>query len=151
MPLNQDEVLLVEAFETMLSSGDGLGLNSHQPELEELGERERGLEYLHNQIDEMFHHKTADLSHHDGICAAFSKVHSYKYIDDPTFEAAMNKELTAQGIPADQRERALNLVPAIIEELRGEKAAWAEKDAGLVDMDEIREASFPDNTQTATG
>ena len=140
MPLNPDEQLLVEAFETMLNTGDELGLSKHKSELERLGEEERGTQYLHGQIDEMFHHKAADLVHHDGICAAFAKIHSYKYIDDPTFEAAMNKELTAQGIPTEEREKALDLIPSIIEELRGERTAWGESDAGWnPKLDEIVE------------
>ena len=146
MPLNPDEQLLVEAFETMLTTGDGLGLSQHESELERLGEEERGSQYLHGQIDEIFHHKTANFVHHDGVCAAFGKVHSYKYIDDPTFEAAMHKELTAQGIPAEEREKALELVPAIIEQLRGERAAWSEADAGWGNLEEIKRVSQPEQT-----
>lgn len=130
MPLSPQEQLLAEAFETMLSSGDGLGLAHHESELERMGEEERGFEYMHGQIDEMFHLKAAQLTHHDGICAAFAKVHSYKYIDDPTFEAAMHKEMTAQAIPAEERDKALELVPAMIEQLRSEKKNWNEQDAG---------------------
>lgn len=138
MALNQDEQILAEAFETMLNSGDGLGLSRHKSELERLGETESGPAYLHGEVDLMFHQKASELLHYDGACAAFAKVHSYKYIDDPTFEAAMNKELTAQGIPTEEREKALEVVVSIVEELRNDKGVANEQDAGWhPDLDEI--------------
>ena len=142
MQLNENEKLLAEAFDSMLDAGDGLGLSSHKSDLKRLGEEERGSEYLHGQIEEMFHHKAADLTHHDGVCAAFAKIHSYKYIDDPTFEAAMHKELTAQGIPAEERDKAIELVPSIIEQLHSENSSRSEQDAGWSPhLDEITKSN----------
>ncbi len=128
MSLNDDEKLVLEAFETLLSQDAELGLSVHDYSKDSL---ERGFEYLHNHIDDMFHMKSAELSHTDGINAAFSKVHSYKYIDDPKFATAMQKEMVAQGIPADEREKAVAFLDDIINELKEEQQEWAEKDSGF--------------------
>lgn len=143
MPLNEEESSLLEAFKTMLTTEDGLGLSNHSSKLKILGDTERGLEYLHNQIDQLFHQKSAELSHHTGICAAFTKIHSYKYLDDPTFEAAMAKEMMAQGIPIEEREAALEIIPKIIDELSVENERWSEQNAGWVDVKAMEDVSDP--------
>jgi hypothetical protein len=100
--------------------------------------------YLHGQIDEMFALKATELTHHTGICASFNKVHSYKYLDDETFAEAMDKEMTAQGIPAAERRKALDFIPKIIKELSEEQAAWAERDFGFNhDLDAITQLIQP--------
>lgn len=139
MKLNKDERLLVEAFQSMLSGDAMLGLSTHKKDLERGGELERGLEYLHGQIDEMFQLKAAELTHHTPVCAAFSKVHNYKYIDDPTFVEAMDRELQAMAVPAHEREKARKFLPEIIEELSKDGVkSWSEKDFGFhPDLDDI--------------
>jgi len=145
MTLNKDEKLLCEAIDSMLQQDAKLGLAMHDKEHEKTGSAERGYEYLHGQIDEMFAVKAAELDHADGVCQAFKKVHNYKYVDDPTFKTAMEKEMVAQAIPEADRSKALEFVPAIINELKKEQSEWAEKDSGFNPaLDEIREASQPE-------
>lgn len=140
MALSDDEKLVLEAFETMLNQDPALGLSIHDYKKDSL---ERGYEYLHNHIDDMFHVKSAELTHATGINSAFSKVHSYKYIDDPKFATAMQKEMVAQGIPADEREKAVSFLDKIIDELKDEQLEWAEKDSGFnPELDEV--TSMPD-------
>lgn len=146
MSLNENERLVCEAIDTMLKHEAQLGLKMHNDKHENLGETERGYEYLHNQIDDMFTLKAAELTHSDGVCQAFSKVHSYKYLDDPSFKTAMKKEMVAQGIPAAEREEALGYIEPIIKKLAKEQADWAEKDFGfnpaldeISDMDELEQ------------
>lgn len=142
--MNNNEKLLVEAMQSFLSSKAKLGLDTDKTATNDNNPEFRGFEYLHGQIDEMFAHKAADLIHHTGICSSFSKVHSYKYLDDDTFSEAMDKEMTAQGIPAQERSKALQFIPAIIKELKTEAAEWAEKDFGFHDdLDEIIKISQP--------
>lgn len=142
--LDQHERLLVEALDTLLQHDVQLGLKPHAKQLEALGKAERGYEYLHGQIDEMFALKAAQLTFADSACQAFNKVHTYKYLDDESFPIAMEKELIAQGIPAEERKKAVGFIPAIIEELAGERDAWAEKDAGFnPKMSEIVKLSKP--------
>ncbi len=144
MALNKDEKLLAEAIDSMLQQDAMLGLSIHTDEHEEMGTTERGYEYLHNQIDEMFALKAAELTHADGVNQAFKKVHNYKYLDDPSFKTAMLKEMVAQAVPAEERDKALGFIPTIISELKAEQSEWAEKDAFNPNLDEIMEVSQPE-------
>jgi len=129
----------------------------HDKEHETTGASERGYEYLHGQIDDMFALKAAELVHAESVCQAFKKVHNYKYLDDPSFEVAMKKEMVAQAVPAEERNKALNFLPKIIKEVASEQKEWAEKDFGFnPDLKEIREASKPEqpldfNVETVDG
>ena len=141
MALNKKENLIVEAMKSLLQQDAKLGLVVH----DDVPERSHFFQHLHEQINEMFDLKAAGLTHFEGVCAAFRKVHNYKYVDDPTFEEAMGKEMTAQGIPANEREAAAGIMQAVISELREEQKAWGEKDAGFSpDLDDIKELSKPE-------
>jgi hypothetical protein len=144
MSLNKNEKLLVEAIDSMLQQDAMLGLSIHVDDHESMGTAERGYEYLHNQIDEMFAVKSAELIHADAINQAFKKVHNYKYLDDPSFKTAMQKEMVAQAVPAEERAKALEFLPKIISELKAEQAEWAEKDSFNPNLDEIMEVSQPE-------
>lgn len=140
--MNKNELVLLEAIDTMLQHDAQLGLKIHADKNKKSGEAERGYEYLHNQIDEMFALKAAELLHADGICRAFTKIHNYKYLDDPTFKTAMEKEMIAQAVPSEERAKAIEFVPSIINELKQDQAKWAEKDFGFnPKLDEIKEVS----------
>ncbi len=143
--LNETEQPLVEAIDTMLQHDVKLGLKIHDKDLSSKGELERGYEYLHGQIDEMFQLKANELEHHNSVTQAFFKVHNYKYLDDPTFVEALEKEMTGTGVPAAERDKARGFIPKIIDELKKEQADWAEKDFGFhPNMDEIHETSQPE-------
>ena len=136
--LTKDERMLLEAIKGMLGSGDRLGLDVHADEQEKSNKLERGLEHLHDQIDEMFEAKAAKFTHCTSITAAFTKVHCYKYVDDVTFKEAMKKELTAQGVPSTEAEEALDAVDDVIEELSKEKKGWSEGSHGFhPDLDDV--------------
>lgn len=142
MALNEDEKMLVEGIRSMLQHDAKLGLSGH--DLTDHSQ-ERGFEYLHGQIDEMFALRAAELSHADAINSSFRKVHNYKYLDDPSFKTAMDKEMVAKAVPAEERGKALAFVPSIINELKKEQSEWAEKDFGMTDhMRAMTEVSQPD-------
>jgi len=143
--LNKNDKALLEAIKSMLNDDSELGLSFHDKEDEELNSEERGYEYLHNEIDEMFALKAADLVHSDEANQAFHKTHSYKYLDDPKFKVAMEKELVAQGVPAEERAKSVEYIDSIIKQLQNEKKDWAEKDYGFnPHLDEIKEVSRPE-------
>lgn len=143
--LTNSEKILCEAIESMLQHDAKLGLKIHDTDHKRLGETERGYEYLHGQIDDMFGLKASELTHSESVCQAFRKVHNYKYLDDPAFKTAMEKEMVAQAVPAEERSKALGFVPVIISELKSDQAEWAEKDFGFnPKLDEIKEASQPE-------
>ncbi len=140
--MNKEEKLVLEAIDSMLQHDAKLGLAIH--DTDDMDSAERGYEYLHGQIDEMFAVKAAEFTHSNGICQAFKKVHNYKYLDDPSFEVAMKKEMVAQAVPAEERSKALDLIPKIIKELKKEQKEWAEKDSFNPKLDEIMEVSQPE-------
>jgi hypothetical protein len=50
--------------------------------------------------------------------------------------------MVAQGIPAEERAKALMFIPSIVKELQSEQKEWAEKDAGFnPDLDEVMDIS----------
>ncbi len=137
--LNDNENELVSAIVSFLNEETTLGLPKDDNE-----NGERGYQYLHSQIHDMFMVKSAELTHATTINAAFAKVHGYKYIDDQTFCNALDKELTSQGIPANEREKACKFVQSIIDELKEEGNEWAEKDSGFnPNLDEITDVGKP--------
>jgi len=137
MALNKNEKLLIESIKNMLKQDAKLGLSIHNSE-DDGNFSERGYEYLHNQIDEMYAIKAAELVHAESVTSSFNMVHSYKYLDDPSFPTAVEKEMVAKAVPAEERKRALGFIPKIIEELREEQRSWTEKDSGFnPNLDEI--------------
>lgn len=145
MALTEEERLALDGIKAMLTEDVRLGLSIHDkdPYNKEF-DAERGYQHLHGHIQDLFHVKAAELTHSDGVCQAFTKVHGYKYIDDTTFKTAMQKEMVAQGIPEADREKALDIVDKIIDTLKNDEIS-AEKDSGFnPNLDEVIEASQPE-------
>lgn len=143
MALKKVEKQLLEALDSMLQADAELGLKHHKKDHEKMGKSERGFEYLHNHIDELFQVRAAELDHSDSVCRAFKKVHNYKYIDDTTFRDAMEKEMTAEGVPAEVRAKSHKIVEKILKE-QGDSKDWNEKDSGFVDLQDIKDVSQPE-------
>ena len=135
------EILLTEAIKTYLQDKVKLGLQ--KPTDEYNLEAENGPQHMHEYITDAFAIKAADLVHFEGVCRAFNKVHSYKYITDPHFIMAFEQEMTSAGIPGIERQKASKLVEKTIKEANN-KDGWCEQDEGWhPDMDEIIKASKP--------
>ena len=113
MALNKTDKLLLESIKGMLQQDSKLGLDLHDDD--KFHKNERGVEYLHEQIDDMFAVRAAELIHAESVCQAFRKVHNYKYLDDHTFLPAMDKEMISTAVPAEERRKALEFVPNIID------------------------------------
>jgi hypothetical protein len=143
MALTKNDRLLIEGIKSMLAQDAKLGLAFHDQD-KATQEAEQGFEYLHEQINDMFAVRAAELTHADSVCRAFHKVHSYKYLEDPFFQIVMDKEMISTAVPAEERNKALKFIPTIIDELRTEQREWAEKDAGFnPSLDEVKEISQP--------
>jgi len=141
MTLNEIEKCIVESVKNMLDNDTKLGLSIHTDE--KTKDSERGTEHIHNTINDMFAVKTASFTYADAIRSAFTKVHSYKYVDDPGFKTALKKEFTAMGIPKDECEKALDTVDKVQTELNDDN--YHEKDYGFnPNMDEINDVSQPE-------
>jgi hypothetical protein len=141
--MNQNERLLTEAIQTYLQHKIQLGIPDPPKDLADADSK--SFQHLHEQINDMFEMKTVDLTHHEGICSAFRKVHSYKYVTDPHFYQAMQQEMAAQGIPLSEQQKAAKTVTKVVEEISKEESGnWAEQDAGFhPDLDEIIKVSKP--------
>lgn len=143
MPLNKAEKMLVEGIQNMLQQDAKLGLSFHDSD-EKDQKAERGYQYLHEQIDDMFLLKAAELDHAESVTSAFRKVHGYKYLEDWTFMPTMEKEMVSRAVPVAERRKALGFIPEIAEELRSEQHVWSERDAGFnPKLDEVRKVSKP--------
>ena len=147
MALDENEMLLVEAVKSYLQQDAELGLAAHEKDpFIQQSQDERGLEHLHNNINDLFAVKSAELDHADAVRQAFNKVHSYKYLDDPSFPTAMEKEMVAQAVPAVERQKALDFIPKIVDEVSSDNE-WAEKDSGFnPNLEEIEAVSRPETT-----
>lgn len=146
MALDKNEQMLVESFrEYLAKQSDKFLPTSDDKATNDNNFKTRGFEYHHRQINEMFALRIADLVHHDGICAAFSKVHNYKYLDDPTFSEALKAEFSSQAIPVAEQKTAFEAIPKIIKELSTESKEWAERDSGWhQDLDDVTNAGLGD-------
>jgi hypothetical protein len=132
MALDKNEKLLVESVREFLADQAKQYLpQSDDSATNDNNFKNRGFEYQHRQINEMFAMKTAGLTYHDSICALFTKVHDYKYLDDPSFLEALKKEFSSQAIPEDEQKQAMDAIPNIISEFKKEAKEWKEKDYGF--------------------
>lgn len=140
--MDKNTQLLVEAISSYLNpKHDDLGIVDTT---EHDNTSKFSFQHMHEQINEMFRSKAADLTHYDGVCAAFRKTHDYKYITDYTFQVAFERDMIGQGIPVHEQQEAVNIVTHIIEELRQEELE-AEKDTGFhPELDRIKEICQPE-------
>ena len=130
--------MLCEAIDTYFQDPARMGV----PEAtDEDTKQEHSFQHLHEQINELFATKTSSFTHYDGVNAAFRSVHNYKYITDPTFKVAMEREMQAQAIPLAEQHKAFEIIPKIISEV-SKDSNWSEQDAGFhPDLDEIMKKS----------
>lgn len=146
--LSDTERLLAEAIDTMLRHEPMLGLSVHDKTNKE---RSHFVQFKHEQINEMFELETIDLVHHDGVVSAFSKVHSYKYLDDPKFCEAFRKELKWHNVPAEEQSIAEDACCKVIDKLckEGKVSNWDMRSVGWnPQLDEIKKASQPEQFKT---
>lgn len=144
---NRNEKLLSEAIRNYLSQDAKLGLKTHK----DVKETSHTSCFQWEGIDDMFALKASKSPFFENLTGAFNSVHSYKYIDSPTFITTLVNELKSHGVPAKELQSAVKYVREIIEELGGEKVEhkhsldgtppqyvpfdneikdWAERDAG---------------------
>ena len=130
MPLSQRERMLTEAIGNLFKGSDQtLGIVPHK-------EISHGFEFQWNGIEDMFALKAAKSTFHEELTSAFRDIHSYKYLDDPTFAVALKKRLTARGIPTEEINDAVRYCDEIKESIK--KEDFQEKQSGWhPDIDEI--------------
>jgi hypothetical protein len=143
MALSDNDKLVLEAIANMLHDEGSIGLPLN--DVDDLNADERGSQYLHSSIDDLFTLKANRLMHAESVISAFHKVHSHKYVTDFSFVTAMDKEMRARGVPTEERTQAMLFIPDIMEQLNREQKEWCEQDAGFNPrLSEVRQVSKPE-------
>lgn len=138
MGLSKQESLILESVSNWLQDATVTADDKDKSE-----ERAHTFTFQHEDVEQQFRLHMVESSFYDGICGAFNKVHSHKYLDDPTFALSFKKEMSGQGIPEEDQAKAINAVSEVLKSVVGEDNG--EKDAGWnPDLDKIVDASKPE-------
>lgn len=144
------EVVLLEAIKNLFNnSRTKLGIVA--PPHDEVSNR---MQFQFENIRDMFSLKALSSTFHESLVSAFYNIHSYKFINDPTFPIALEKQMSALGIPMEERNKALKYVKEIIDETDGgdERAAgWHPELNEIVDMTQNANNRDVKNTTPYTG
>jgi hypothetical protein len=125
--MDNNEKLLTEAVQTYLQHKVKLGISDPPKDLADADAK--SLQFLHEQINDLFELKSVDLVCHEGVCRAFRKVHNYKYITDPLFTKALMQEMQSAGVLGAEQEKVMGILDTIKEEV-SDGEGWCEQDAG---------------------
>lgn len=128
MALNDRERAILEAVAGMLQQDAKLGLAFHTGHIGFGKTTDHHSQFKWEGIDDLFTLKVAGSPYKDSLTSAFYAVHSHKYIDNPTFKLAFDKEMKARGLSSTVREDAIKHVDNIIEDLSAKSPN--EQDAG---------------------
>lgn len=135
MALKENEKYLLEAVKNALDA-KALGLLSGKDKHKETSHFQQ---FKFEDIQNMMFLKVNESPYAQAITAAFYKNHSYKYIDDPSFQEGFVKDMKAMGVPATEQQKAVNALNNIIQELTKDGFV-AEKDYGWnPNMDKLQD------------
>jgi hypothetical protein len=143
--MNDTETAILEAIHNLFKdSKSKLGIIKGKPD-KEISHR---FEHQWNTIEYTYAMKSVDSPFHESITSAFHDIHSYKYLNDPTFPIALDKRLSAIAIPLKERKNAIKYLEETIKELGGEN--FEEKESGWhPDLDEIATMTREANNRDA--
>jgi len=105
------EKLLVESMKNLLDQ-DGLGVVDGGVDEEHV----HNVQFQWEDILNSFAIAIKDSDFFDTLNSAFYKVHTYKWINDSTFEEALVSELESQGTPHDEIDAALEALEKVRKE-----------------------------------
>lgn len=112
--MNRSESLLLEAVKNMLDDRVKLGLSIHD------GRKEKShtVQFDRENIENTMRVKLNDpkISMYDSICGAFFHMHSYKNIDDPSFDLAFRKQMNGMVVPPEEQDLAIKYLDEIRKE-----------------------------------
>jgi hypothetical protein len=114
---------LVEAISNFLRDKANLGLPGDRDTEEVESVAQARVEGLY----EAFALKFVDSPFYESVTRAFRKIHSYKYLDHPTFKLSLESEMKSTGVPTTEISKALSTVDALVEGFSKEPG---ERDAG---------------------
>ena len=146
----RQEKLLVETMKALLDQ-DELGIVDSDYE-----EKSHHTQFQWEDILRDFALAVKDSDFFDALNAAFYKVHTYKWIEDSTFEEAMISELESMGIPHEDITTAIDGLNKVRKEYIGgdknnENAVGWNKDAMQVTQDMKNPPITPIGKENMTG
>jgi hypothetical protein len=143
--MNNPENALLEAIHNLFhDSSELLGIAKGKPD-EEISHR---FEHQWNAIEYSYAMKSVDSPFHESLSSAFHDIHSYKYLNDPTFAIALDKRLSAIGVPIEERKNAIEYLDDVIKEFGGKN--FEEKESGWhPQLDEIAKMTREVNNRKA--
>ncbi len=147
MPLNKTEKLIVEAISSMLKQDARLGLPVQQDEVA------HNSQFKWEAIDDAFELKISGSPFADVISSAFFAVHSHKYIDHPSFKLSFEKEMTARGVPEEERQQAIKYLEQLIKEVsvKEQDAGWNHQIKDISDMTSNADIRGPKPSEPFSG
>lgn len=105
-------------------------------------------EFQSRSLEEAFALKMNDSAFYESLRSAFHDIHSYKYLDDPTFAISLTKRMTAIGIPKEERQKAITALEELKKEFQSED--FEEKQSGWnVNIDTIADMTRNANNRKA--
>jgi len=102
------EKLLVESMKNLLDQDDLGRVEGGSDE-----EHSHNTQFQWEDIQNSFSVAVRESDFFDSLTSAFYKVHTYKWINDSTFEEALTSELEGQGIPHEEIETALEALDKV--------------------------------------
>ena len=141
MGLSKNESTILEAVSNWLQDATATADDKDKGE-----ETSHTFTFQHETVEQEFRLQMMESSYYDGICGAFNKIHSHKYLNDPTFALSFKKEMSGQGIPEEDQSKAIDAVSEVLKSVVGEDNG--EKDAGWNPyMDGIVKVSKPEQLE----
>lgn len=141
MALNNNEAALVEAVAGFLRERAILGLPEAPKEVAHTSQ------FRWESVKDAFALKLSDSAFYESLTSAFHQVHSYKYVDHPTFCLALEAELKSRAVPTEEINKAIKVLTSLVEGLSASKPS--ERDAGWnPQLDEIADMTRNADSRT---
>lgn len=141
--MKKQERLLLEAIANMVKNEPELGLSFHDSE-----ETSHYFQYNWENLNDAFSLEVMDSPFYDSIHSAFYEVHSYKYVNDPSFYESFKRSLDARAIPDDQQKQAIDGMSKVLKDfgIKGDErhGGWNPN------MDELRDLTSNADTKGST-
>ena len=138
--MNSHERAILEAISNFLDGKARLGIVGELEVPDQSHTAQQQIEGLY----ETFALDFVESPFYESITGAFRKIHSYKYINHPTFKPSIEGELRSMGVPTEEIQKALDKIDTLVESQGPDNPN--ERDAGWNDnlgdiMDATRNAS----------
>jgi hypothetical protein len=141
--MNKSESMFLEAIGNLLKNNESLG----QVEKKETS---HFFEEQWNNLEQEFALKVVDSPFHEELTSAFKSVHSYKYLDDPTFTLSLTKRLKTRAVPQEEIDKAVKASEKIISE-NEQASGWNPNMEALRDVTTNADNRTPKQEKPFTG